>query len=336
MKTWIMTVTAAVAMCGVSLGANSSADNIRARMDSAEFVYDMFFAHVTRLADDATRADRAGMNSQYLRRFYQDNVQLSASEVLAVNQIASELAKQLSQYDADAAALQKQRDLEIQTAMQSGKPVPAASAAVLHLQEGRDALILRSRDRLRAALGDAEYTRLDSYLRSNKPWMLPDIPLMPDPSDTHEDLNIERCAYTSLFHSVNYFQWEAATAREHGFIKAANSLGTLMQRETGLSPEDYAVLVQTSDAYQKDIAAYSQITNDAKNTYDRTALDMLATEGRLVPTPELIAARSVQQEIRKQLNDAADAAIKRLHTDLGTEAASRLDAYVTRKTGGAR
>lgn len=106
------------------------------------YLYGRFFAQVMQMNQQADEADRLGMNSTYLRTYFQVKAQLNSSETILLNQITAKLAAKLVQYDANAEKLRRDRHLAAQTARANNQPIPPLPAAIKQIPAGRDALIL--------------------------------------------------------------------------------------------------------------------------------------------------------------------------------------------------
>ena len=298
-----------------------------------QYFYGKFFALINRVSAEADQADRDGMNSKYLRNYFQTKVPLNSEQVVLLNQTASDLAAQLAQYDAKAAELRQQRHVLVQKNRMNGAPIPPLPAQILGLQPGRDALILQARDHLHLNLGDQEFARLDTYVRAHAPWNQPTIPT-PNLSPT-QNTNAavpDRVYYISLFRSVSYFKAKAEEERKLGLTNVADSLTTLIQRQSGLTPEQFQIVDRAATDYLQAYQASTQQLKAAQLPYRKLVLDMLARNGKTTATPELTAAQKGMQTITKQMDDSADSAVQSLRAALGEEAFVRLDSFVKKKT----
>jgi AraC-like DNA-binding protein len=216
-----------------------------------QYLYGKFFALVNRVDADADEADRAGMSSQYLRNYFQTKAALAPTQVILLNQTARDLAAQLAQYDSKTAELRQQRHVLVQKKRMNGEPIPPVPAQILGPQAGRDALVLQARDRLRLNLGDSEFARLDTYVRAHAPWKEPILPA-PDtiPAQKPNAASVpDRVYYITLFRSVAYFKAKAEEERKLGLTKVAESLTTLVQRQAGLTPEQFQILDRVATEY---------------------------------------------------------------------------------------
>ena len=95
-----------------------------------------------------------------------------------LEQIASECEQEVAQMDARAKViLDAFRARYPGGRVPQGETVPAPPPELQVMQKERDAIVLRARDRLCAALGEAEFGRFDTFVQKN---VVPEIqPAMP-------------------------------------------------------------------------------------------------------------------------------------------------------------
>lgn len=299
-----------------------------------QFLYRVFLAQVTRISEQADEAERLGLNSQYLRSYYINTAQLNASEAVLLSEVASDLASQLAQYDANARELRTRWHVLVQRKRLNHEPISPVPKELRELQAGRDALILRARDRLRLSLGEAEFNRLDSWVRANAPWKQPGT--APTNTQTGAAQNTrppisDSSLYVPLFRSVAYFKAKADEETSLGLPELADNLRTVIQRRAGLTDEQARVLDEVATQYLQTRTAYAAQLEAAKLPYNKLALEMLAHDGKITPTPELAAAQIPMNLIRKQMDALAASAIQRLRSELGDEGFGRLDSFAKRK-----
>lgn len=301
-----------------------------------QYLYRVFFANVTRMNQQAEDAERLGMNSQYLRTYYQNSAQLEPWQTTLLNQTAAELAARLAQYDERAKALRKEWHIVVQTKRQRHEPVPPIPAQIRTLQAGSEALILQARDQLRRNLGDSEFTRLDAYVRQHAPWKRPassdeggaqTTGATPQVKATISDHTL----YAGLFHSVVRFKADAEEERALGFTELADGLTTSVQRRAGLTEEQGRILDEVATEYSQAWAALKPRLDAARLPYRKLCLEMLARDGKITQTAELAAVQQPIRAIASEVDALTDHAIQRLRQGLGDEEFLRLDGFVKRK-----
>jgi hypothetical protein len=296
-----------------------------------QYLYGHFFAHVSRVNQQAEEAEQLGMNSGYLRGYFQTTVQLTAAEAVLLNQVAADLSAQLAAYDANAKQVRTDWHVVVQRSRLNHEAIPPTPAQVRSLQPGRDALILQARDRLRQSLGDAEFGRLDSYVRSHAPWKRAAESTATAPGAPPTGVGTsDRFFYIALFRSVAHFKAAADAEASLGLPESAAAMRTLIQRRAGLTDEQARVLGQVATEYLQARAAYNVQLKTAALPYRRLTLDMLAAGGTISKTPELAAAAAPAKEITRQMDALTDAAIQRLRAELGDEGFARADAFAKR------
>lgn len=134
-------------------------------------VYRHLFHHHVVLKQKAQELERQGKDGKALRAFYQKQANLSDDEARAFDEVASECEQEVAQQDAKAKAI-----IDAGLARYPGGKIPAgekppeAPAELKALWEERNAIILRARDHLHAALGDQEFQRFEEFVeRDVKP-----------------------------------------------------------------------------------------------------------------------------------------------------------------------
>lgn len=99
------------------------------------------------------------------RDLYKTAARLSGTQAAALERIALECQRELKRQDGRAFEIIKEfrRRLEQRGAAPEDAPPPAELAA---LQEGRNRIIRRAKERLAAALGAGEFARFDGFVRA--------------------------------------------------------------------------------------------------------------------------------------------------------------------------
>jgi hypothetical protein len=148
---------------------NSPAPNVaqQQRETPERFIYRFTFKY---LEDAKRRAEEArvkGEDASKLRAFYQKGAALDDAQTSLVEQIATENNAEVARQDKKARQIiDKFRAKYPGGKVPDGEPMPQAPAELAALQAERDAIILKGRDRLRAALGDDAFGRFDAFVHS--------------------------------------------------------------------------------------------------------------------------------------------------------------------------
>lgn len=133
-------------------------------------VYRHVFHHIVLLKEKANEKDREGEKEKAasMRAFYKTQTNLSELQGQMLDEIAAECDREVAQQDAAAqkviAAAREQHPggkLEV-----GESPLPPPDLLKV-MQEERDAIILRARDRLQATLGLDAFARFDEYVQRN-------------------------------------------------------------------------------------------------------------------------------------------------------------------------
>jgi len=129
-------------------------------------VYKFLFHHIAALRKKADELELDGKDGRQLRTHYQRKAGLSAEQASVLDQIAGELNEQLQVQGLRARIL-----IDAYRAQYPGGKVPHGEkpqpppAELTQMVQERDAIVLRGRDRLRAALGDEEFNRFNDFVR---------------------------------------------------------------------------------------------------------------------------------------------------------------------------
>ena len=108
---------------------------------------------------------RQGKDTTALRSFFQRKANLSEFQARILNTVAAECVRQVAVQDARAQQIISSFRLRFPPGkLPRGIKLPPPPAELQQMQEERDAMILRARDRLRVALGDDEFQRFDEFV----------------------------------------------------------------------------------------------------------------------------------------------------------------------------
>ena len=115
-------------------------------------------------ADELTQHGKD--DSQY-RLMFKRRAELSDSEAQALDQVTRDCQQELAQQDSKAQAVIAQFRKQYPAGkLPEGVTLPPPPPELSQMQQERDAIIIRARDRLHAAFGDEEFARFDSFVQS--------------------------------------------------------------------------------------------------------------------------------------------------------------------------
>jgi len=145
-------------------------------------VYRMFLRQIFNNQQQADKAERRGdRRAAHAWRHHYEDAELSEEQMRALTRIATECEQEVREMDAKARAIIDAR----RALYYPGDKVPPGgklappSPELIAMQQERDALILRCRERVREAFGEQEFARLQDFLRRR---VVPDITLSPIPA----------------------------------------------------------------------------------------------------------------------------------------------------------
>ena len=130
--------------------------------------YRQLFRHVVFLKQRAQEVERRGEDARSLRAFYQQRAGIDDRQAALLERIAAESEREVAQQDARARAVIDDFRADFPGGqIPQGQRLPPPPAELKALQEERNNLILRARERLRAALGEQEFARFDDYVQNS-------------------------------------------------------------------------------------------------------------------------------------------------------------------------
>ncbi len=141
-------------------------------------VYRLFFHHLMALKDRAAEIERAGGNGTGLRAYYKTKANLTDEQSHTLDQIAADCERDVAALDAKAKAIITAfRARALAKNSVTGATLPALPTELKTMQQQRDTIILRARQRLRTALGEEAFRQLDDFIkvdaeRNSKPAQL--------------------------------------------------------------------------------------------------------------------------------------------------------------------
>jgi hypothetical protein len=129
-------------------------------------VYKHLFHHIAALKRKAEEAESEGKDATQFRTHFKRQAVLSDEQDQIINDIAADCDRQIKEQDEKAKVLIRAYKAQYPGGQvphgELPKPPPAELRA---LSEERDAIVLRSRDRLKAALGDSEFERFNGFVK---------------------------------------------------------------------------------------------------------------------------------------------------------------------------
>jgi hypothetical protein len=129
-------------------------------------VYRVFFHHLMALRNQATEIERKGGDGRGLRSYYKNKARLTDAEALTLDQIAADCDREIASLDAKASkiimAIRTRAQVSHSLSAGSVPPLPPELAA---MQQQRNSIILRARQKLRTALGEEAFRQLDDFIK---------------------------------------------------------------------------------------------------------------------------------------------------------------------------
>jgi hypothetical protein len=128
-------------------------------------VYSALFHHVVDVMREADEMQRQGKDTSPLRSFFQRKANLNEFQARILDTVADDCVRQLDVQDARAQLIINEfRKRFPPGKLPPGVKLPPPPPELTQMQEERDAMILRARDRLRVALGDDEFQRFEGFV----------------------------------------------------------------------------------------------------------------------------------------------------------------------------
>ena len=131
-------------------------------------IYEHMFRHYTTLKNRAAEAEREGRDGSELRGRYRREAALNEQEARLLDEVAAEAISRLMELDARAQQIIAEARARVPGGrLQEGQEPPPPPAELTTLQEEREALVLRARERLEHGFGAASFARFDEFVRRN-------------------------------------------------------------------------------------------------------------------------------------------------------------------------
>lgn len=149
-------------------------------------IYGLLFREVAAFKKAARDKESKGQDGSVLRKHHKEHLNLNDDEDAALARIAEETDADVRKTDKEARKLiEKERARHPDGKLKDGEALPAPPEALGTLQQKREARVLRGRDDLRAAVGEAEFKRLDEFVRRDITGKMKPVQADPPPEHTY-------------------------------------------------------------------------------------------------------------------------------------------------------
>lgn len=130
-------------------------------------IYRHLFRHAASLKAKADELERQGKDAKHLRGFFKRKADLSDEQAQAFNEISSQCALEIKVIDERAKPIIQAYKAQYPNGQVPHGQLPAPPSAELReMTRERNDLVLRKRDELRAAFGEAEFTRFQDFVKN--------------------------------------------------------------------------------------------------------------------------------------------------------------------------
>lgn len=129
-------------------------------------VYGLLFREVAAFRKIAREKELRGEDGSFLHRHHKENIKLDDTQAEALAKGAEETDREVRKLDREARKIiDKGRARHPDGKLKDGEALPPPPAELKALQQQRDAVIMKGREELRAALGDTEFQRFDEFVQ---------------------------------------------------------------------------------------------------------------------------------------------------------------------------
>jgi hypothetical protein len=147
-------------------------------------LYSALFHHVADVMQQADETQRQGKDASSLRAVFQEKANLSEAQARVLDTVATLCVREVAVQDARAQQIINAFKARFPPGrLPKGVKLPAPPAELKQMQEERDAMILRARDRLRVALGENEFQRFDEFVTKRVASRIEPVTLHPKASE---------------------------------------------------------------------------------------------------------------------------------------------------------
>lgn len=129
-------------------------------------VYGLLFREVASFKKIAREKELKGEDGSFLHRHHKENLKLDDAQAEALRKVAEETDREARKLDREARKIiDKERARHPDGRLRDGESPPPPPAELTALQRQRDAVVMKGREELRAALGDTEFQRFDETVQ---------------------------------------------------------------------------------------------------------------------------------------------------------------------------
>jgi hypothetical protein len=165
---------AALAAAPLTFGIKTTASQASAQEPSPRDVgvpdhvkYSAFFHYVVELNQQAQDLERSGKDGTSLRMYVQIHAELDYEQARILNEIAAACVRELEQQDRKAiAVIEKFRAQFPGGKVPKGVTLPPPPPELRAMQNKRNEIILRARDKYRLTAGDNAFTNVNDFVES--------------------------------------------------------------------------------------------------------------------------------------------------------------------------
>jgi hypothetical protein len=130
-------------------------------------LYRSFFHQIDFLKRKADELDQKGKDGSGARTLIKRQTGLSDAQMQAVEEIVADCQKEVTQQDAKAMAVGQAYRERLQNSPTPNGYLPAPPPELQAMQQERNAILLRARDRIRATLSEQDFARLDAFVKQH-------------------------------------------------------------------------------------------------------------------------------------------------------------------------
>jgi hypothetical protein len=128
-------------------------------------IYGMLFRERALFKKKAQEQESKGANGAFFREFHKNKLKLDDSETSALDRVADAANREVTKLDKKARKLiEDERAKHPGGVLKEGEVLPPPPTELTELENLRTSVLLQAREQLRAALGDAEFQRLEALL----------------------------------------------------------------------------------------------------------------------------------------------------------------------------
>jgi hypothetical protein len=131
-------------------------------------LYSIFFHYVVDVKKHADELKLSGKDDSFMRSYFQREARLDDRQARALDDISSEVLREVEQQDRKALAVIERFSTQFPGGkVPKGMTLPPPPPELQVMQQERDAMLLKGRDRLRAILGEGGFKNLENFIIVN-------------------------------------------------------------------------------------------------------------------------------------------------------------------------